>query len=348
MGRERLKEYCLLGSADQVKQRAELADGSWFRVHIPRNRMKKLMRRSDHYALRDTAIWLGGMVITGAAGVYFWGSWIAFPFFLMYGVLYGSASDSRWHETGHRTAFKTQRMNDVVYQIASFFMIRNPTVWRWQHTRHHTDTLIVGRDPEIITMRPARLLRICANFFGLVDVPMGLRNMLLHTAGHLTSEENTYVPDTERKRVFFVARIWLAIYVTTLFACIIGSSLLPIMLVGGPRLYGTFLHLVYALTQHSGLGEDVLDHRLNTRTVYMNRINRFLYWNMNYHVEHHMFPLVPYHKLSELHEEIKHELASPYPSIFAAYKEIIPAIVRQLKDQTYYIRRELPPEATSK
>jgi Na+-transporting NADH:ubiquinone oxidoreductase subunit F len=41
----------------------------------------------------------------------------------------------------------------------------------------------------------------------------------------------------------------------------------------------------------------VLDHRLNCRTVYMNPIHRFLYWNMNYHVEHHMFPLVPYHAL---------------------------------------------------
>ncbi len=27
----------------------------------------------------------------------------------------------------------------------------------------------------------------------------------------------------------------------------------------------------------------------------MNRLHRYLYWNMNYHIEHHMFPLVPYH-----------------------------------------------------
>ena len=28
-------------------------------------------------------------------------------------------------------------------------------------------------------------------------------------------------------------------------------------------------------------------------------VHRYLYWNMNYHVEHHMFPLVPYHALPE-------------------------------------------------
>ena len=76
----------------------------------------------------------------------------------------------------------------------------------------------------------------------------------------------------------------------------------------------------------------MLDHRLNSRTVYMNPINRFLYWNMNYHVEHHMFPMVPFHALPELHAEIKDDLPAPTPSIWAAYKEFVPAILRQRKD----------------
>ena len=31
----------------------------------------------------------------------------------------------------------------------------------------------------------------------------------------------------------------------------------------------------------------------------MNPVSRFIYWNMNYHVEHHMFPMVPYHALPQ-------------------------------------------------
>ena len=41
----------------------------------------------------------------------------------------------------------------------------------------------------------------------------------------------------------------------------------------------------------------------------MNPISRFVYWNMNYHVEHHMFPMVPYHALPALHAEIKRRSA---------------------------------------
>jgi fatty acid desaturase len=220
--------------------------------------------------------------------------------------------------------------------------MREPTLWRWQHTRHHTDTLIAGRDPEIVAMRPARLARILANFVGLVDVPVALRLMAVHATGRLTAEEREFVPAEEAHKVYRTSRIWLAIYAATVATAVVTGSWLPLVLVGGPRLYGAFMHLVYGLTQHAGMGENVLDHRLNTRTVRMNVINRFLYWNMNYHVEHHMFPMVPYHRLPELHAEIAHDLAEPYPSIWAAYKELVPAVLRQLKDQTYHVRRELP------
>ena len=35
----------------------------------------------------------------------------------------------------------------------------------------------------------------------------------------------------------------------------------------------------------------------------------------------------------------------PYSGIIDAYREIIPTLLRQLKDPTYFVRRELPPTA---
>ncbi len=341
MGRERLQRYSLAGPENQAAVAAGLAGSTWFRSAVPRQRMKELMRRSDGPAIRDTAIWLGLMAVFAGLGIALWGSWQAVPFFLAYGVLYGSSSDSRWHEAGHGTVFRTRWLDQGLYQLASFMIMRDPTTWRWSHTRHHTDTLIVGRDPEIAAMRPARLARILANFAGLADVPAAFRLMLVHAAGRLTADEADYVPGPERHKVYRTARIDLAIYAVTVGAAIGFRSWLPVVLIGGPRLYGAFLLQVYGLTQHAGLGENVLDHRLNTRTVKMCVVNRFLYWNMNYHVEHHMFPMVPCFRLAELHEEIKHDCAPPYPSLWAAWREIIPAVLRQLRDQDYFVRREL-------
>jgi fatty acid desaturase len=106
-----------------------------------------------------------------------------------------------------------------------------------------------------------------------------------------------------------------------------------------------WLYILTGLTQHAGLAEDVLDHRLNSRTVYMNPVVRFLYWNMNYHVEHHMFPMVPYHALPKLHEEMKSDTPKPYGGFLEAYREIIPALLRQVRDPAYHVVRELPPTA---
>ena len=74
----------------------------------------------------------------------------------------------------------------------------------------------------------------------------------------------------------------------------------------------------------------------------MNPINRYLYWNMNYHVEHHMFPLVPYHNLPRLHELVKSDMPRPYASTFAAWRELLPAVLRQVKDPAYHVKRKLP------
>jgi len=63
----------------------------------------------------------------------------------------------------------------------------------------------------------------------------------------------------------------------------------------------------------------------------MNPIFRFVYLNMNYHTEHHMYPMVPYYKLPELHRELRHDLPPPYRGTLAAYREIIPALLRQRK-----------------
>jgi fatty acid desaturase len=339
------RSYSLTGpEADQAVE-AGLANAEWYRSPVDRKVLKGLMKRSDGPALRDTAIWLGLLVATGASGASLWGSWWAVPFFVVYGVLYSSAADSRWHECGHGTAFRTRWMNDIVYEIASFMMMRNSVVWRWSHARHHTDTIIVGRDPEITGMRPPQLIIIALNFLGIVSAPQSFAALVRNAFGALSPEEADFVPESERPRAYRVARVHMAIYAVTLLACILTGSILPAMLIGLPRFYGIWLLLVLGLPQHLGLAEDVLDHRLNSRTIYMNPVLRFLYWNMNYHVEHHMYPMVPYHRLPDLHEAVKDDCAPASPSLGSAWREIIPCVFRQLKDPHHYIHPVLPPGA---
>ncbi len=335
------RDYNLVGAEGKRAEERGLAAARWYSCPVPRARLKELSQKRDGPAMRDTLIWFAALGASGWLGFHFWGTWWAVPAFFVYSVLYGGITDSRWHECGHGTAFRSRWMNDVIYQLASFMVMREPTPWRWSHTRHHADTIIVGRDPEIAVPRPPDLLGLALNVFALKSGFMEFLKVARHVTGRLTDAEKTYIPETEWPRVFRTARIWGLVYAAVIVVAVASRSILPLMYVGLPSFLGAWLVPFFGLTQHAGLAEDVLDHRLNTRTVYMNPLFRFLYWNMNYHLEHHMFPLVPYHALPALHAEMKDDTPPAYRGVVAAYREIIPAIWRQRKDPGYHVVRVL-------
>src|SRR5216683_5842429 len=319
-----------------------LAEAEWYQCPVPRDTMRSLLQRRDGPAIRDTILWFALIFLSGFSTYKLWGTWWAVLPYIVYSVLYASTSDSRWHETGHGTAFKTDWMNNALYEIASFMVMRESTIWRWSHTRHHSDTIIVGRDPEIQVPRPPDLLDLGKKFLGLGNSPRYWLGLIRHCFGRMSGSEKEFVPESEYSGVFLRARLYVMIYALIIGAAAYYHTILPLMFVGLPSFYGPWLMVVYSLTQHAGLAENVLDHRLNCRTVYMNPVNRFLYWNMNYHVEHHMFPLVPYHNLPALHALVKADMPTPYQGLLEAYREIIPTILRQTKDPGYHVKRKLP------
>ncbi|MEY4223704.1 MAG: hypothetical protein RIS33_638 [Actinomycetota bacterium] len=336
------RDYSLTGPENDRASRNGLAGADWYKSPVDRNELLAIMTRRNHPATWHTILWLALTVAAGWWLVATWLSWWTLPAAFVYGTLYGSASDARWHECGHRTAFRTRWANDVVYQIASFMDVREPVSWRWSHHRHHADTIIVGRDPEIAYQRPVRFWKIAADMFGILSTWAEFKKYAANVFGRLTASEADYVPAREAARAIFWGRVHAAIWIATAALSVATTSLLPLMLVGLPSLYGRWLLVVFGTTQHAGLAEDVLDHRLNTRTVYMNPVLRFLYLNMNYHLEHHMFPSVPYHNLPRLHRLIRDDLPAPYRGIIHAYRDIVPTLWRQRTDLRYQMSPELP------
>ena len=342
MSEIKLSDYSLVGKDSAAAIEKGLAEATWYASPVPKERMRELLQRRDWPGIRDTIIWFACLIGTGYWGYLWWGHWYAILPFGIYSVIYASTSDSRWHESSHGTAFKTHWLNDALYEIASFMVLRESVPWRWSHTRHHSDTIIVGRDPEIAVPRPPNFKALFLSFFNIKTYPAYFKHVLMHSVGKLDPQEKTYIPESEYGRVFWRARIYFLIYASAIGLAIYYRSFLPLMFIGLPNLWGAWLMPIYGYTQHAGLAENVLDHRLNCRTVYMNPINRFFYWNMNYHVEHHMFPLVPYHQLPKLHQVVKADMPKPYSSILNAWKEIVPAVFRQMKDPGYHVKREIP------
>ena len=343
------KPYQLSGGAsDPLELRSDgfekRVEGQWFSPKVDRKQLKQLMQRSDAAGLRHFCPWLVLLVGSGTAAYLTVGTPWCLPAFAAYGILY-SMSDHHAHELSHGTPFRTRWLNEILYHLSAFMTLHEGHYWRWSHSRHHTETLIVGRDPEIAFPRPVNLANAVLDFF---FIPTGLRELgkiLRHASGNLGPYAREIVPATELKKVVWSSRTYVAVFIGTIGWCIAAGSVLPALFILLPRFYGGAFAQLFDMTQHAGLAEDVWDHRLNTRTVRLNPAFAFLYVNMNYHVEHHMFPVVPFHALPRLHGLISDQCPPAYGGLREAYAEIIPTLLRQAKDEQYYVRRPLPPPA---
>ena len=164
--------------------------------------------------------------------------------------------------------------------------------------------------------------------------------LVLHSLGIPAKERRRVVPESDYQKMFWNARAVLLVNLAAIALSIVLHSWLPILLFTLPRFYGAALLFIFALTQHAGLAENANDHRLVARTVIMNPVFSFLYMHMQYHVEHHIFPLVPFHALGKLHRAVRDQMPAPYKGLVGAYSEMIPTLLRQRYDVNYYVRRD--------
>ena len=152
------------------------------------------------------------------------------------------------------------------------------------------------------------------------------------------------MPSAYHRQLVWSARACVAFYAAVVAVAVALGSWYPILFIFVARFVGAPLHSWVTLVQHAGLEENVDDWRVNTRTIRMNPLIRLFYWNMNFHVEHHMHPTVPFHSLPSLHDQIAEKSPAIYTSSVDAWKELIPTLWRQRKEPDYSAPRLIPGE----
>ena len=83
----------------------------WFRPKIDKEVLRKLSKKSDLKGMLHVGIYFCFLIITGLFAYYTWGTWWSVFWFYVYGNIYCFCNPI-WHETGHKTAFKTKAFNE--------------------------------------------------------------------------------------------------------------------------------------------------------------------------------------------------------------------------------------------
>ena len=288
----------------------------WFRANIDRKTLKNLSKRSDYEGWRHIIIFSLSLTVLGLLSLYSWQTIWFLPVYLAYCMMWGGA-DAIWHECGHGTAFKTRKLNNFFYKIASFMNNFEPVRWKWSHSLHHSYTASIDpHDYEVDGSIFAKhtFLSFVLNFvpgIGFLTLHKSLYvEITKHAIGIKTDVMNDCIPDDKVKDCINSSRLFVFLWILIIASSIYFASLLPILLFLVPKFFASF-NGIWGMTQHMGLQENVKDHRLSTRSVRLNPIFSFIYWKMEYHIEHHMFPMIPSYNLPKLYEVIKDQMPEP-------------------------------------
>jgi fatty acid desaturase len=254
-----------------------------------------LTLRSDRAGLWHLAGHAGAIVLCGAliaARVPFWplvlpvqGVLIVFLFTLE-------------HECTHRTPFARDRLNDWVGHVSGA-LILNPFLWfRYFHLAHHRYTNVAG-DPELDSPKPETRAQWLWHVSGL---PLWGASLRLLARLALGRERPAYLPDRQRPKAEREARILILLYGLALASLFVSDLVLWVWIV--PILLGQPVLRLYLLAEHGDCPRTA-EMFANTRTTFTTALVRFVAWNMPYHVEHHVYPNVPFHRLPALHRLIR-------------------------------------------
>jgi fatty acid desaturase len=322
---------------------------TWYRTPVLPAELKTLHLRSDLKGAGQTLGYLGILVATGGLALYSFGHF-AWYVTLALVFLHGMAmafSINAVHELGHGTVFKTKGLNVFFCHLFAFPGWNNHEMFQASHTRHHRYTLHPPDDLEVTLDRRMVLWHLLRD--GVVNLPGAIGNLKYIwriARGRFEGEwELTLFPASapeKRRAPVRWARILLGGHATILGVSLaMGWWLVPVVVSLTP-FYGGWLFFLCNNTQHVGLQDNVTDFRLCCRTFTLNPVVRFLYWQMNYHTEHHMYAAIPCYHLGRLHQLIRHELPVTQHGLWAVWREIGGILAQQKKDPTYQKVVELP------
>ena len=324
---------------------------AWYRTPIDPETLKRLTERSD---VAGFAQMLTQLLLTAGTGTLAYVAWWHWPWYVTLAACYLHVTiyaflglSGAGHELCHNTPFKTRALNDFFLHLVSFLSYTNFIHFRASHEKHHAWTVHSGIDLEV--QLPLR--------YQPRDVPLMftvnplhcwyvITTTLRHARGILEGEwEQRIFPERKAKQkqaMFRWARILLLGHLLLAGVFIYCRQWPLLVLVTFAPFCGGWLNFLCGFTQHAGLQPSVPDFRLCCRTVLLNPITRFLYWHMNYHVEHHMYAAVPFYKLGALRQALADDLPPAYPGLWAAWQDIRAFMRAQKTDPTYYYTPPLP------
>ena len=292
----------------------ELVEKSKLKPFLKRNNFNGLIHLFLHFFL----ILFSGILIYLTSNSYFYYFFIilhgAFIAFLYAGM----------HECIHKTPFRNRLLNEFVGYMIGFILFRSFLNARYRHMAHHTYTQHPEKDPDRVKF-PKSYFEYLKHITSLTIWIRIIDNLFRHTLGIINNSEKEYVPSSQRNSLILESRLMIIGYFIIFSLSVYFQTLFFLIYWFIPRILGEPFLRLFRMAEHTGK-EESPDMIENTRTSFPSKIVKFLYWNMPYHTEHHIYANVPFHKLPAFHNTLKSKLSPMEPTIFQVHIQILKQI----------------------
>ncbi len=259
------------------------------------------------------------------------------------------------HELCHGTVFKSKRLNWFFLRLYSLLGWNNFQIYQFSHNFHRFTLHPEGDREEVMPATPSLaalyiLQLFTVNIFGGYQskgiVPT-LQNFIQIALGRFDNPFNSWGTelyagyDEHRKKAAVWARITLLAHgAIILMAFASGYPILAVLISGAPFIANWWRYFV-GVPMHCGLKSNETDFRKSVRTITLDPLSEFLYWNMNWHLEHHMHAGVPCYNLKALYQATAEDMPAPR-TLLGAWQEMRMVWKRQQAEPDYAYDTPVP------
>lgn len=344
-------EACKLSDLPPLAEVRKNKRIQWYRCPIEQTKLRELAQPSDLRGLWQALGHLGLWAITGLLSYYFFTQqiWWGFALALFAHGTVAAFFTAPHHELCHTTVFKTKWLNGFFLRIFSTLGWLNFHVYKFSHSYHHRFTLFLEGDrEEVLPVKPSLRLLYLLQLFS-VNITGGyqsrgllptLKNFIQIASNQLDTPFNSWGKELyeghtqERMKAVRWAR-WVLLFHTLVIAVSIGIGE-PILavLISGSVFIANWLRYFVGVPMHCGLRSHVPDFRKCVRTITLDPLSEFLYWHMNWHLEHHMYAAIPCYNLKKLHQTVAHDMPATR-TLVGAWREMRETWKRQQADPSY-------------
>ena len=339
---------------------------NWYRIPLDRENLRELTLRSNYQGWMQAGGHFAVFLITGMLTYTFWSLevwWAFFTVLFCHGTVSSFFTGIAPHELGHGTVFHSKILNKVFLYLFSLIGWWNPFDYSMSHTYHHRYTMHPEADREnlsplepsinlilLIQLFSINLFSRAGRIFGKGGLFSTIYLTFLTAMGKTGSKDipsqewlqSLYVdqPDEHHKSIMW-SRFLLFSHGSLLIISLASNLWVLPLIITFPIFIASWASYFTGMTQHCGLKDNDSDFRKSTRTIIINPVLEFLYWHMNWHIEHHMYASVPCYNLRKLNKLVADDMPQPR-TLIVAWKEMRQIWRKQEQDQNYQFDTKVP------